>query len=222
VSSAGAKPDSPSVALVLGHSIAHGVGATDTVYGGVTLPAGISVRDGGVNLSAWPDSSGTGPDPGVLPYLAANMGTGTIIRRATNGQILSGVETTELPNAIADCTALGIDRRDVTLCVLMIGENDAQNGAESAAYAARIGQTCALIEAAFPNVRIVVQNMRTEDASYSEFAVIRAANVSAVAARATRALADYTGITLNDAVHYDLAGYATAGSLQWVGWQAAL
>ncbi len=207
--------------IVLGHSIGNGVGANDATYGGAALPAGITLRDGGTTRATWPDSDGTGPDPGVLPYLAASMGSGTIIRRATNGQILGGVETTELPGAIADCTALGVNRDSVQLVVLMIGENDAQNGAESAAYAARIEQTCGLIEAAFPNARIVLQDMVTEDASYSEYAAIRQANAAAVAARATRALASRAGIGLSDAVHYSLAGYATAAAAQWSAWQSA-
>lgn len=206
---------------MLGHSIGNGVGANDTTYGGAALPGGITVRDSGANLSAWPDNDGTGPDPGVLPYLAASMGSGTIIRRATNGQILGGVETTELPGAIADCTALGVSRDSVQLCVLMIGENDAQNSTESAAYAARIDQTCNLIENAFPNVRIVLQDMVSEDASYSEFAAIRTANATAVAARATRALASRAGIGLHDGVHYSLAGYAAAAAAQWAAWQSA-
>lgn len=206
---------------MLGHSIGNGVGATDTTYGGASVPAGITFRDSGTTRATWPNNSGTGPDPGVLPYLAASMGSGTIIRRATNGQILGGVETTELPGAIADCTALGINRDSVQLVVLMIGENDAQDSTKSGAYASRIGQTCNLIEAAFPNARIVLQDMVSEGASYSEYAAIRTANATAVAARATRALASRAGIGLSDAVHYSLAGYATAAAAQWSAWQSA-
>lgn len=206
--------------MLLGHSIGAGVGATDTVYGGAAVPAGITFRDGGSTLTAWPSSGGAAPDPGVLPYLAASMGSGTLIRRATPGQILGGIETTELPGSIADCTALGISRDAVGLVVLMIGENDAQNSTESGAYASRLPQTFALIEAAYPNARIVLQDMVSEDAAYSEFAAIRSANAAAVALRSTRALASRVGIGLHDAVHYSLAGYATAAAAQWAGWLA--
>ena len=206
--------------VVVGHSIGAGVGATDTVYGGAALPGGIVLRDGGSTLTAWPSSGGAAPDPGVLPYLAASMQSGTIIRRATPGQIVAGIETTELPGTLADCTALGIDRASVGLVIIMIGENDAQTGVESAAYTTRLPQTLDAIERAYPNARVVLQDMVTEDASYSEFAAIRAANVAAVALRSSRSLASRAGIGLHDTVHYSLAGYATAAAAQWAGWLA--
>jgi hypothetical protein len=184
------------------------------------VPAGVTVRDGGTTIAAWPSSAGVGPDPGVLPYLAASLGAGTLIRRATNGQILAGIETTELPGAVADCAALGIARDAVGLVVVMIGENDAQNVTESGAYAARIAQTFALVEAAFPRARVVWQDMVTEGGSYPEFAAIRAANVAGVAGRATRGLASRVGIGLHDGVHYTLSGYATAAAAQWAAWLA--
>lgn len=221
MSSAGAKAASPGVIVLLGHSIAHGVGATDTTYGGASLPGGIAIRDAGVNLSAYPSSAGTGPDPGVLPYLAASLGSGTIIRRAQNGQTLAGLETDQIAAAIGDCIALGIAQTDVQLVILMIGENDSNNASEASAYAARIAQTCDLVELAWPNARIVIQDQRSEDAVYSEYATIRSANAAAAALRATRRVASYAGIGLHDAVHYSLAGYATAAAAQWAAWVAA-
>lgn len=221
MSSAGSKPASPSVVVVLGHSIANGVGATDPTYGGASVGS-ITFRDGGTTRATWPSNAGTGPDPGVLPYLAAHLAPGsTLIRRATNGQILAGVESTELVGAVADCVALGIDRALVTMVVLMIGENDAQDVTEATAYAARIAQTFDLVERAFPNARVVKQEMVTEGVSYAEFGTIRAADLVAVAARSTRVLSPRTGITLHDAVHYDLAGYAVAAAAQWAAWGTA-
>jgi hypothetical protein len=200
--------------VILGHSIANGVGADDTVYGGAAVPGGITLRNNGTTTATYPDNAGTGSDPGVVPYWAAHMVSGTIIRRATNGQILSGIEVTELPGAISDCIALGVSRDNVDAVILMIGENDSQDAIESAAYAARIAQTADMVERAFPNARVIIQNQASENVSYSEFAAIRTANAAAVALRSTRGLAAYADITFNDAVHYDLAGYATAAAAQ--------
>ena len=221
MSSAAGKGSSPSVIVILGHSIANGVGATDTTYGGASVAAGVTFRDSGTTRATYPSSAGAGPDPGVVPYHAATLaalGGGTIIRRSTNGQILGGVEATELPGSIADCTALGIDRSSVKLVILMIGENDAQDSTEAGAYAARIAQTCDLVERAYPNARVVIQDMATENGSYSQYATIRAANSAAAALRSTRAVASYAGIGFNDAVHYSLAGYTTAAAAQWTAY----
>lgn len=216
------RPAAPSVMCLFGHSIANGVGADDTVYGGAAVPATATILDAGVDLSTYPDNAGAGADPGVLPYWVAAYPNVTIIREASNGQILAGVETTQLPAALTRLAGLGLTPLDIDLVVLMIGENDAQNSTESAAYTSRIDQTCTLIERAFPYARILLQDMATQDAgSYGEFAAIRAANAAAVAlAPARRALVGYTGITFADAVHYSLAGYATAGALQIAAWSA--
>lgn len=217
----GAKPASVETMVIVGHSIANGYGAADGTYGGAAVPVGITLRDAGATAATYPNNAGAGPEPGVLPYWAAEIGTGTIIRRATNGQILAGLESTELPGLLDDCIALGIDRSTVDLCVLMIGENDSQNSTESDAYTARLDQTCRLYEQAFPQARILIQNQVSEDASYAQFAAIRAANAAAAAVNPSRrAVVSHAGITLQDAVHYNLAGYATAAAAQIAAWDA--
>lgn len=208
--------------FVLGHSIANGVGADDTVNGGASLPAGVSFRDGGTNRATWPDSNGTGPDPGILPRLAAlaqaaGATTLQIVRRATNGQIVAGIQTTELVGAIQDQLALGCP--DPDLVVLMIGENDAQAG-ESAAYTTRILVVIDLILQRWPNTRIVLQDAVTSDlAGFPEVASIQAANVAATA-RAQTELSSRAGITTQDTVHYSLAGYTRAAENIWNAWLA--
>ena len=217
-----AKPTNISSMLIMGHSIANGVGADDTTFGGAAVRAGITVRNNGSTIATYPDNNGAGSDPGVLPYWVNNVASGaTVIRRATNGQILGGIETAEIPGAIADCNALGLARTDLDLVVLMIGENDAQAG-EGAPFAARIDQTCQLIEQAFPNARIIMQDLRTtDDAAYPERATVTAGLVAAAALKPTRRkVASASGIGLNDAVHYSLAGYATAYANQRTQWDA--
>lgn len=217
-----AKPAGISSMLIMGHSIANGVGADDTTYGGASIRAGITVRNNGSTITTYPDNNGSGSDPGVLPYWVNNVAAGaTVIRRSTNGQILGGIETTELPGAIADCVALGLARHDLDLVVLMIGENDSQAG-EGAPFASRIDQTCQLIENAFPNARIIMQDLRTtDDTAYPERATVSAGLAAAAALKPTRRkVASASGIGLNDAVHYNLAGYATAYANQRAQWDA--
>lgn len=222
MSGAASKAAVPRTIFVLGHSIANGVGADDTVNGGAALPSGVSLRDSGSNLSAWPDSSGLGPDPGILPRLAAlaqaaGATTLQIVRRSTNGQIIAGVQTTELVGAIRDQAALGCP--DPDLVVLMIGENDAQSG-ESAAYATRLPVVIDLILQRWPGTRIVLQDAVTSDlVGYPEVASIQAANVTATA-RAQTELSSRAGITTQDTVHYSLAGYTRAAENIWNAWLA--
>lgn len=215
------KPASISAMVIVGHSIGNGVGADDTTYGGAAIPGTATIRDSGVTLTNYPDNAGAGPDPGVLPYWVADQPLVKIIRQATNGAILANMETVELPEALADCVALSVARSTVDLVIFMIGENDAQNGTESTAYTTRILQTVLLYEQAFPNARIIIQDMASEDGAYSEFAAIRSANAACAALNPTRRkVAAYAGITLNDAVHYNLAGYATAAAAQIAAWDA--
>jgi lysophospholipase L1-like esterase len=215
-----AKPTLPTNMIVLGHSIANGVGANDGVYGGAAISGDLTVYDAGAEIANWPDNNGTGPDPGVLPWWGETIGTGTIIRQASNGAVLGQVESTLLPASVVDCAFMAMDRNDIDLVVLMIGENDAQNGGEATAYSTRLEQTCQLVEAAYPNARVVIQDMVTSDAGgYSEFASIRTTNATVAAAKSTRALAARTDITLNDTVHYDLAGYEQAQLNQLAAWQ---
>jgi lysophospholipase L1-like esterase len=215
------KPALPTNMVLLGHSIANGVGANDGVYGGVAIAGTLTVYDAGVAIATWPDANGVGPDPGVMPWWGATIGTGTIIRRAANGAILSQIETTFVHESLLDCADAGIHPNEVDLVVLMIGENDAQNGTESLAYSTRLPQTFQLVEAAYPNARVVIQNMVTEDGSYSEFASIRSTNVTTVALKAWRRLSAITDITLQDTVHYDLDGYEQAAINQLAAWTAA-
>jgi lysophospholipase L1-like esterase len=195
----------------------------DATYGGAAVPAGITLIDGGSTIATYPNNAGSGPDPGVLPYWATFMGTGTIIRRATSGALLAQLETQQLISAMSDCVAAGVAPSEVDAVVCMIGENDANDSTESAAYAARLSQVFQVIERAFPNARVLIQDMRSEDAAYSEFGTIRAANAAVVAAGPTRVLVPYTGIALSDAVHYAYTadGYARAGALQVAAYQAA-
>jgi lysophospholipase L1-like esterase len=222
---AGPKQTLPRVILVMGDSIANGVGQADP-NAGAALPAGLTFIDGGSVVTTWPSNAGTGPDPGYLPYLVdpildAGATSLTVIRRATNGRILADLEVVELPASTLDCAARGIDRSTVDLVVLSIGENDAQNTTESAAYTARIDQTLELIQLAYPNARIVLNDMVSEDlVGYGQFATIRSANAAAVALRATWDLLPPGGITLQDAVHYNVAGCEVAGAGQWTTYQA--
>lgn len=219
-----ARPAIPRRIVIMGHSIANGVGQADAVYGGVALPSGVQVRDSGTDLSAWPNNAGAGPDPGILPRLVQEIRAEApdaslqIIRESTNGQIVSGVQATELVDAIREQLELGW--ADPDLVILMIGENDAQNSTESAAYATAIPRVLELIRIRWPDSRIIIQDMVSENsASYGEFAVIRAANAAAVAGSQVWAVAPYTGITLNDAVHYDSAGFATSAANIWATWK---
>lgn len=221
---AGAKRATPRNLVLFGHSIGYGVAVGgDATYGGASVPAGITLIDGGSVITSYPNNAGSGPDPGVLPYWANFMGSGAIIRRATSGAILAQIETQQLISAMSDLVTAGIAPSAVDAVVCMIGENDAQDTTESSAYAARISQVCQVIERAFPNARILWQDMRSEDASYSQFAAIRAANAAAVSLGATRRLVPYSGIALSDAVHYayTASGYALAGELQVAAYQAA-
>lgn len=221
---AGAKRATPRNLVLFGHSIGFGVSVGgDATYGGAAVPAGITLIDGGSTITTYPNNAGSGPDPGVLPYWATFMGTGTIIRRATSGALLAQLETQQLISAMSDLVAAGVAPSEVDAVVCMIGENDANDSTESAAYAARLSQVFQVIERAFPNARVLIQNMRSEDAAYSEFGTIRATNAAVVAAGTTRALVPYTGIALSDAVHYAYTadGYARAGALQVAAYQAA-
>jgi lysophospholipase L1-like esterase len=224
--SAGAKVPSPRNVIVAGHSIANGVSVGgDATYGGAAVPAGVTLIDNGSVAANYPNNAGTGPDPSVLPYWANNMGTGKLFRRSASGAILSQFETQFLPDVMLDLQANTVKPSAVDAVVMMIGENDAQTGVESAAYTTRLVQVMEILERAFPNARLLLQDMRSEDAGgYSEFPAIRAANAAAVALNPrTRRLVPYTGISLSDTVHYDYTatGYARAGALQWEAYQAA-
>jgi hypothetical protein len=221
---AGAKRSTPRTMVLFGHSIGYGVAVGgDATYGGASVPAGITLIDAGSVITSYPNNAGSGPDPSVLPYWANFMGSGTIIRRTTSGAVLAQIETQQLISAMSDLVTAGIAPSTVDAVVCMIGENDANDSTESAAYTARISQVCQVIERAFPNARILWQDMRSEDAAYSEYATIRSANAAAVALGATRRLVPYTGIALSDAVHYAYTsdGYALAGALQVAAYQAA-
>lgn len=210
--------------IILGHSIANGVGAADTTYALAPVPGAVEFRNNGSARVTYPDAAGAGSDPGVTPGWAQyldSLGGGTLIRRAANGALLSQIETQFLPNSIEDCTALGLDRDEVDAVVVMVGENDSQAG-ESTPFAARVAQTCEIAEAAYPNARVILQRIVTTDAGgYPEYAAVDAAIVAAVAARSTRAASSAAGITTQDTVHYSLAGYAVAWANQIAAYTAA-
>lgn len=221
----GAKRSTPRNTIIMGHSIANGVAVGgDPTYGGAAV-SGVTLIDNGSVSATYPNNGGTGPDPSVLPYWAAAMGTGKLFRRSASGAVLAQFETQFLPDVMLDLQANSVKPSEIDAVVMMIGENDAQTSGESGLYTTRIVQTMKLIEAAFPNARILLQDMRSEDAGgYSEFPAIRAANAAVVALNpSTRRLVPYTGIALSDSVHYayTASGYALAGELQVAAYQAA-
>lgn len=213
-----------AVIAILGDSRAYGTGGAGDVNAGVTLPAGVTVRDAGVNLTAWPSTGGSGPDPGYMPQLAAaalaaGWSSVQIIRRATNGQTTAGVHTTEWDGLELDLAVLGC--ADPDLIVLDVGANDSQT-AESTAFTTRIRIVADAMRQRFPRARLVLPLVEAAaGGSYPESSLVRAGQTAAADARQRVVTSPNTGITMSDSVHPNAAGNAIKGAAIWTAYLAS-
>jgi hypothetical protein len=208
------------VVVVVGDSIADGVGADPTGngadllhYGGAAPIAGLSIYDDGNLLSAYQDSNGGAPDPGLLPHigraaLAAGYSSVRILRWAVSGSSTATVRGTFWPAAVRYLAQHGLEPH---LVVPVCGSNDSGTG-EAAGFAAQLPYFYGEIEGAFPSARIVhVDPIAAAAGSYPESDLIRTAIHATVAAKPTRAYVPGAGLSGNDDVHPSLSTYSTQG-----------
>ncbi len=213
----------PRVIAVLGHSIGQGVGDTASPWAGFGVQPGATVWSGGSALSTYPSNAGVGPEAGILPYIvslvqAAGEPNPIVVRRSISGALVASVQTTQFPQVQQDCIALGCGDPDWVIC--LIGENDAQDTTESAAYTTRLPVVVDLIEHLWPNARITLHDPPTTDAGgYPEHPTIAAVNRGACALRGTRAIASDAGVTLGDTVHPSSAGYPVLAANLWAAYR---
>lgn len=216
--------------VLIGDSTGDGVGEVSTgdgsdllAYGGSAIPGTITVVDEGSTLATWPDSgAGTGPEPGVMPRLAAAALAGgytavAIYRHAVSGASTGTVRGTFGP-AVLDYLArtAGIAADSIDLVVVMSGTNDSQTG-ESAAYAALCPIVYRGLERLYRHAAIVWVGVGAADgAGYEEADEVRAATAAAAAARPTRRkYVDGSQHAQVSGGHFTLAGHATLADAIW-------
>lgn len=173
-------PDAPGVVLWLGHSIVNGNGS-DARWSGLPVPC--RYRHAGTDYTAWLDA------PSVPPYLVARMARPcTIVVRAAGGAEIGAVVNTHWPAAQADLAALGATPDHV---YLWIGENDAADSGEHAAFVAALEPLLDSIETTYPSAHIyLIETVPSETAFPGTYLdEIRAEQVAAQAREpATRTL----------------------------------
>jgi lysophospholipase L1-like esterase len=213
----------PRVVVILGHSIGQGVGDLASPWAGFGIQPGATVVTGGTTLTAYQANAGVGPDAGIMPYIvgliqAAGEPRPILVRRAVSGAIVSQVQSSQMLNAQLDLQALGCG--DPDWVIALIGENDAQDVTESAAYTTRLPAVVDTMEHMWPNARITLHDPpTTHTGGYPEHPTITAVNRATCALRGTRAMASDTGIALQDTVHPSSAGYATLAANLWAAYR---
>lgn len=208
--------------VVLGDSIAEGVGAISSgdgsdglAYGGAMPVSGVTVYDEQVLQATYPDSgAGTGPDPGYLPHIAASFLTAgftsvTIYRRATSGIGLATMRGL-LHTEFAALHAAGVQPAAV---VLAIGTNDANNTSQSAAFDLLLPVVYREIEGIWTRARIIHVEPIAATSAKAEADVVRASIATHVAARSTRSRIAGAGLPGADTVHPSLQTYRDQGLL---------
>lgn len=207
-----------------------GVGQADT---GAAKPARVEFWDGQTEAtvplalqSSW-NSAGDGTrEPGVLRTLvetlpgAASAPSIRVVRKAVSGISIGTVLRTLFPEAVTAYATHGWAKPGYV--VIMIGENEMQTSTEADNFgtaadnaSGELGQLCDAIEAWAPGVRILIMESPIEHAgSYPLSARIRATQAAVAAAGLHRTLVSRAGVTMVAVgnPHYDLAGYATAGT----------
>lgn len=205
--------------VLIGDSVSDGVGADPTgdgsnglAYGGSAIPAAATIYDDGVLLTNYPDTIGTGPDPGLLPHIVetalANGFTAVRIwRRGTSGNTTATIRANRFHEAAADLVAAGVVP---DLCVVCGGSNDSQTG-ENAAFEAAAYALIIDIERSWHCRTVWVRPVAVAAGSYPEADLVRADIDAIVAARAGRAAVGSDSIGKADDVHPSLQGYRDLG-----------
>lgn len=224
--SAGAKKTSGSLIVVLiGDSIADGIGADPTgngldglAFGGATPGAGITIYDDGVLRATYQDSAGAGPDPGYMPHigqtaLSNGFTSVTIYRWAVSGNTTATIKNNRFHEA---ATYMAANSLIPDLVVVVGGTNDAQTS-ENAAFEVSMDALIMDIEATWPTARLCwIEPVALAAGSYPEADLVRTDIQTRVAARSTRCRVSGTSVDGQtpgraDDAHPSLAGYRLQG-----------
>lgn len=170
-------PRAPDVVLVLGHSLVNGNGS-DSFYGGVEVPSGITYRHAGTTQTSWVAA------PSIAPYLAVRMARpATIIMRGQGGATIATIGGSLWTSAQADCAALGVVPDRV---VVWSGENDTGTTGARDAYPTTLETLLDSIEDTYPSAEIDVVQIAGDDSSMVYATEVRASQAAVVAAEPAR------------------------------------
>jgi hypothetical protein len=210
---------------ILGDS--NGNGTETGPYSGLATPAGWVIRDAGANLGAWP--AGTTPGVGSMPYYhllmvadGAVAGNRCIIRRSTNGAVMTFAFDTQITNLIGDVTALA--QGDPQVLFWTIGANDSQDATEAAAFKIYFKRAIQILRDLYPDMLIVIRDERTTDlVTYAYLATVNAHKVDVVAELGLQRVAfssptSPSNAGLTDAIHFsqsDDGGHEVMATRDW-------
>ncbi len=208
------------IIALIGDSIADGVGADPTgdgsdglAFGGAAIPAGAAIYDDGVLLTHYPDSAGSGPDPGYLPHLvetALALGfSGVEIHRwSVPGNTTTNIRNNRFPELANELAAAG---KEPDLALVVGGTNDSQPG-EAAGFATVAPLLFDDLRRTWPNARRGwVEPTVVQQSGWDEVELVKGYIRALVAADPYAFAVDGDNIPASSTNHPNLAGYRTQG-----------